>query len=222
VKRFGLGEENAVHGFNLRFGPTACEFELPSFKFHLDMVGEFNVRNALGVIGIAKHFGLKNHQIQSALSTFKGVKRRMEVRGISGGVTVIDDFGHHPTAIRETLAALRVRYAGQRLWAVFEPRSNTTRRNVFQNDLVGALSGADEVVVAQVARLEQVPEEQRLNPEKLMRDLQATGKPAAYLPDVDTIVKHVGQKVTGDDVVVVFSNGGFGGIHQKLLDRLRK
>jgi UDP-N-acetylmuramate: L-alanyl-gamma-D-glutamyl-meso-diaminopimelate ligase len=222
VKRFGLGEDNAVHAFNLRFGPTACEFELPSFKFHLDMVGEFNVRNALGVIALAKHFGLKNHQIQSAFSTFKGVKRRMEVRGIAGGVTVIDDFGHHPTAIRATLAALRVRYAGQRLWAVFEPRSNTTRRNVFQTDLVGALAEADEVVVAQVARLEQVPEDQRLNPQKLMQDLQATGKPAAYLPDVAAIVDHVIRKVTGDDVVVVFSNGGFGGIHQKLLDRLRR
>jgi UDP-N-acetylmuramate: L-alanyl-gamma-D-glutamyl-meso-diaminopimelate ligase len=220
VKHFGLGEDNAVHGFNLRFGPTATEFELPSFKFHLDLVGEFNVRNALGVIAAAKHYGLKNHQIQSAFSTFKGIKRRMEVRGIAGGVTVIDDFGHHPTAIGQTLQALRVRYPSQRLWAVFEPRSNTTRRNVFQNELVGAFAGADAVVLAQVARLEQVPEAERLDPQKLMRDLQASGKPAAYLPDVDSIVNHVSRGVSGGDVVCVFSNGGFGGIHQKLLDRL--
>jgi UDP-N-acetylmuramate: L-alanyl-gamma-D-glutamyl-meso-diaminopimelate ligase len=222
VKRFGLGPDNAVHGFNLRYGPTATEFELPSFKFHLDMVGEFNVRNALGVIGVAKHFGLKNHQIQSAFSTFKGVKRRMEVRGIAGGVTVIDDFGHHPTAIRQTLAALRVRYPTQKLWAIFEPRSNTTRRNVFQNELVGAFEGADVVVLSQVARLEQVPATERLDPEKLMRELKAGGKPAAYLPDVEAIVEHVRGGVSGGDVICVFSNGGFGGIHKKLLERLRR
>jgi UDP-N-acetylmuramate: L-alanyl-gamma-D-glutamyl-meso-diaminopimelate ligase len=222
VKRFGLGEDNAVHAFNLRFGPTASEFEIPSFKFHLDMVGEFNVRNALGVIGMAKHFGLKNHQIQSAFSTFKGVKRRMEIRGIVSGVTVIDDFGHHPTAIRETLAALRVKYPTQKLWAVFEPRSNTTRRNVFQNELPLAFEGADEIVVAQVARLEQVPAEERLNPEQLMKDIQALGKSAAYLPDTPAIVDHVIKNVSGGDVVVVFSNGGFGGIHEKLLTRLRR
>jgi UDP-N-acetylmuramate: L-alanyl-gamma-D-glutamyl-meso-diaminopimelate ligase len=112
VKRFGLGEDNAVQAFNIRYGPTASEFEIPSFKFHLNLIGEFNVRNALAVVACAKHCGLKNHQIQSAFETFKGVKRRMEVRGIAGGVTLIDDFGHHPTAIRETLAALRVKYPG--------------------------------------------------------------------------------------------------------------
>ena len=104
VKRFGLGEGNAIQAFNIRYGPTATEFEIPSFKFHLNLVGELNVRNALAVIACAKHCGLKNHQIQSAFDTFKGIKRRMEVRGIAGGVTVVDDFGHHPTAIRETLA----------------------------------------------------------------------------------------------------------------------
>ena len=135
VKRFGLGEGNAVQAFNLRFGPTATEFEIPSFKFHLNLVGELNVRNALAVIGAAKHCGLKNKQIQTAFDTFKGIKRRMEVKGIAGGVTVIDDFGHHPTAIRETLRALRIKYAREKIWAVFEPRSNTTRRNVFQHEL---------------------------------------------------------------------------------------
>ena len=117
VKRFGLGEDNAVHAFNLRLGPTATEFEIPSFKFHLNLVGEFNVRNALAVMACAKHCGLKNQQIQSAFDTFKGIKRRMEVRGIAGGVTVIDDFGHHPTAIRETLKALRLKYPHEKIWA---------------------------------------------------------------------------------------------------------
>src|SRR3989442_358873 len=177
VKRFGLGDDNAVHGFNLRFGPTATEFEIPSFKFHINLVGELNVRNALAVVGCAKHCGLKNHQIQSAFDTFKGIKRRMEVRGIAGGVTVVDDFGHHPTAIRETLRALRIKYPRQKVWAIFEPRSNTTRRNVFQDELVTAFADADAVVVSEVARLDQLTPAERLDPEKLMQDLTASGRP---------------------------------------------
>jgi UDP-N-acetylmuramate: L-alanyl-gamma-D-glutamyl-meso-diaminopimelate ligase len=220
VKRFGLGERNAVEAFNIRYGPTATEFEIPSFKFHLNLVGELNVRNALAVIACAKHCGLSNKQIQSAFDTFKGIKRRMEVRGIAGGVTVIDDFGHHPTAIRETLRALRIRFPQQKVWAIFEPRSNTTRRKVFQNELVSAFGDADAVVVSEVARLEQLAADERLNPEKLMQDLKTSGKTAAYLPDADAIVGHVTKNAQGGDIVCVFSNGGFGGIHGKLLDRL--
>jgi UDP-N-acetylmuramate: L-alanyl-gamma-D-glutamyl-meso-diaminopimelate ligase len=217
VKRYGLGESNSVQGFNPRYGPTASEFEIPSFKFHLNLVGEINVRNALAVVACAKHCGLSNKQIQSGFDTFKGVKRRMEVRGIAGGVTVLDDFGHHPTAIRETLRALRLRYAHQRIWAVFEPRSNTTRRNIFQKELAESFREADAVIVAQIARLELLKAEERLDPKKLMDDLQAAGKPAAYLPDVDSIVAHLKKEAAGGDVICVFSNGGFGGIHEKLL-----
>ena len=220
VKRFGLGEGNAVQAFNIRYGPTATEFEIPSFKFHTNFVGELNVRNALAVVACAKHCGLKNHQIQSAFDSFKGIKRRMEVRGIAGGVTVLDDFGHHPTAIRETLRALRIKYPTQKVWAIFEPRTNTTRRNVFQTELADAFADADAVVVAQVARLELLAPEERLDPARLMQDLKALGKDAAYLPDVEAIVAHVAQGVQGGEIVVVFSNGGFGGIHGKLLERL--
>jgi len=220
VKKFGLGGDYAVYAFNLRYGPTATEFEIPSFKFHLNLVGEFNVRNALAVIGAAKHCGLSNKQIQSAFDTFKGIKRRLEIKGIAGGVTVIDDFGHHPTAIRETLRALRHKYAREKIWAVFEPRSNTTRRNVFQDELATAFADADAVVVAQVARLETLAPAERLDTEKLMQQIGAGGKPAAHLPDVEAIVNHLGQHAQGGDVVVVFSNGGFGGIHGKLLQRL--
>jgi UDP-N-acetylmuramate: L-alanyl-gamma-D-glutamyl-meso-diaminopimelate ligase len=220
VKRFGLGEANAVRAFNMKLAPTVSEFEIPSFKFRLNLLGELNVRNALAVVGCAKHCGLKNHEIQSAFDTFKGIKRRMEIRGISGGITVVDDFGHHPTAIRETLRALRVRFASQRIWAIFEPRSNTTRRNVFQQDLVLAFQDADRVVVAQVAHSEQIPADQRLDPERLMRDISSSGKSCAYLADVDSIVEHVRKEAMGGDVVCVFSNGGFGGIHAKLLQRL--
>ncbi|HXF10003.1 MAG TPA: cyanophycin synthetase, partial [Desulfuromonadaceae bacterium] len=197
-------------------------FEIPSFKFHTNLVGEFNVRNALAVVACAKHFGLSNKQIQSAFETFRGIKRRMEIRGIIGGITLIDDFGHHPTAIRETLAALRVKYPSQKIWALFEPRSNTTRRNVFQNDFVGSFGNADAVVISQVARLEQLNAGERLDPEKLVQDLKASGKDTTYLPDADAIVTHMAKNARGGDIVCVFSNGGFGGIHGKLLDRLGK
>ena len=220
VKRFGLGEDNAVRAFNLKLAPTASEFEIPSFKFHLNLVGELNVRNALAVVACAKHCGLSNKQIQSGFDTFKGIKRRLEVRGIAGGVTVVDDFGHHPTAIRETLRALRIKYPTEKIWAIFEPRTNTTRRNVFQTELAGAFGDADVVVVAQVARLEQIPASERLDPERLMRDIRAAGKTAEYLADVEAIVSHVVQHAQGGDIVCVFSNGGFGGIHGKLLERL--
>ena len=222
VKKFGLGENNSVRAFNLNFGPTATTFEIPSFKFHINLVGELNVRNALAVVAASKHCGLSNKQIQSAFDTFKGIKRRMEVRGIAGGVTLIDDFGHHPTAIRETLRALRIKYPREKIWAIFEPRSNTTRRNVFQTELAESFADANSVVVSEVARLEQIAADERLNPEKLMQDLRTSGKDAAYLPDVDSIVAHVGKGAQGGDIVCVFSNGGFDGIHGKLLARLGK
>ncbi|MCI0744705.1 MAG: UDP-N-acetylmuramate:L-alanyl-gamma-D-glutamyl-meso-diaminopimelate ligase [Verrucomicrobia subdivision 3 bacterium] len=220
VKRFGLGEDNAVRALNMRLGPTASEFEIPSCKFHINLVGELNVRNALAVVACAKHCGLKNSQIQSAFDTFKGIRRRMEVRGISGGITIVDDFGHHPTAIRETLRALRIKYPSNRIWAVFEPRSNTTRRNVFQQELVSAFADANAVVISQVARLEQLPPAERLDPARLMQDLQSAGKASDYLADADAIVAHIQKGAQGGDIVCVFSNGGFGDIHAKLLRSL--
>jgi UDP-N-acetylmuramate: L-alanyl-gamma-D-glutamyl-meso-diaminopimelate ligase len=220
VKRFGLGDVNSIHAFNVKLAPTASEFELPSFKFHLNLIGELNVRNALAVVACAKHCGLKNHEIQAGFDTFKGIRRRMEIRGVSGGVTVIDDFGHHPTAIRETLRALRLKYGTEKIWAIFEPRTNTTRRNVFQTELPLAFADADAVIVAEVARLELLAPQERLNPAELMEDLKGLGKQGAYLPDADAIVEHVAKNAKGGDVICVFSNGGFGGIHDKLLLRL--
>ena len=222
VREFGFGDHNAVRAFNLQLGAGASQFEIPSYRFHINLPGEFNVRNALGVVACAKHYGLSNRQIQSAFDTFLGVRRRLEVRGVADGVTVIDDFAHHPTAIRVTLEALRLKYPRQRLWAVFEPRSNTTRRRVFQNDLPAAFGAADCVLIAQVARLEQLPAEERLDPEKLVTDLRAAGKQALHLPEVESIVAHLARETEGGDVVVILSNGGFGGIHEKLLDRLQR
>ena len=220
VKRFGLGAANEIRATGIQLRPEASEFQISNFKFQIPLIGELNVRNALAVAACARHCGVSDAQIQAAFSTFEGVARRMTVRGESHGVAVVDDFGHHPTAIRETLRALRVKFPGRRLWAIFEPRSNTTRRNLFQAELVAALERADLIVVAEVARLEQLPPNERLNPDQLMQDLRLAGKPAAYLPTVETIIEHVAAGAKRGDVVCVFSNGGFGNIHERLLARL--
>ncbi len=220
VKRFGLGEANEIRAGGIQLNEDSSSFQIGDARFQVPLIGELNVRNALAVAACARHCGLTNSQIQKAFATFQSVKRRMDVRGESRGVVVVDDFGHHPTAIRETLRALRVKFPGRRLWAVFEPRSNTTRRNLFQTELVDALERADAIVVAEVARLEQLPPNERLNPEKLMQDLRLTGKPAAYLPTVESIIDHIAEGARPGDVVCVFSNGGFGGIHDRLLARL--
>ncbi len=195
-------------------------FELFGAKFQIPLIGDFNISNAAMAASAAHFYGIPVPQIQEALATFKGIKRRQEVRGITRGITVIDDFGHHPTAIKQTLAGLRERYGSARLWAIFEPRSNTTRRAVFQDDLPRAFVDADGVFIARVARLDQLPEADRLNPEKVVADIAAQGKPAYYEPTADDIVAKLAPLAQEGDVVVVFSNGGFDGIHQKLLDRL--
>jgi UDP-N-acetylmuramate: L-alanyl-gamma-D-glutamyl-meso-diaminopimelate ligase len=220
VRRFGLGGVNDVRATGLVLEPGHSEFHVDGARFRIGLTGELNVRNALAVVACARHCGLSAGKIQSAFDGFTGIKRRMEVRGTRGGVTVVDDFGHHPTAIRETVQALRVRFPRQRLWAIFEPRSNTTRRNVFQRQLAEALAAADVVVVSEVARLDLLPPEQRLDPARLMADVQQRGRAAAYLPSLDAIIAHVAGGVRSGDVVCIFSNGGFGGIHEKLLDRL--
>ncbi len=216
IQRFSLGD-----AVDLQFTVEGSIFSLDGTEFALPLFGELNVRNALAVIAVARHSGLNDSQIQAGFDTFGGIKRRMEVRGEERGVTVIDDFAHHPTAIRETLKAVKARYPGRRLWAVFEPRSNSTRRCVFQDDLATAFGDADEVVVGQVARLDQIPETERLDVERLMADVQRHGAKAAYLPDVDAIVNYVTAQAAEGDVVCVLSNGSFGGVHDKLLAKLR-
>ena len=200
--------------------PTGSSFELFGETFGLPLSGDFNIRNAAMAVSAAHYYGIPVAQIRHALATFQGIKRRQEVRGTVRGITIIDDFGHHPTAIRETLSGLRARYGAARLWAIFEPRSNTTRRAVFQNDLPRAFDEAFGVFIAKVARLDQLPENERLNPERVVADIASTGKPAFYEPSSDDIVERIRPLATGGDVIVVFSNGGFDGIHQKLLDRL--
>jgi UDP-N-acetylmuramate: L-alanyl-gamma-D-glutamyl-meso-diaminopimelate ligase len=184
------------------------------------LIGEFNVRNAAMAISASRFYGISPEKIRKALKRFQGIARRQEVRGEARGVKVIDDFGHHPTAIRETLRALRHRYQGCRLWAIFEPRSNTTRRAVFQLELSEALKLADGVLISRVARLEQIPEAQRLNPAAVVAAITESGRPAFYEPDAAHIVERLVPLLKAQDVVAVFSNGGFDGIHEKLLAAL--
>ncbi|HEX2971692.1 MAG TPA: cyanophycin synthetase, partial [Tepidisphaeraceae bacterium] len=154
--------------------------------------------------------------IVEALQTFRSVKRRLEVKAVAEGVTIIDDFAHHPTAIRETLRALRERYPGQRLIAVLEPRSNTLRRNVFEVALVESLALADMVVLAGVFKSESIPASERLDPSEVIRRLRERGIPAGTYQDADVIVAALSPEVRSGDVVAILSNGGFGGIYQKL------
>ncbi len=154
--------------------------------------------------------------IVEALAAFKSVKRRLEVRAIVDGVTIIDDFAHHPTAIRETLRALRESYPGRRLWAVLEPRSNTLRRNVFEHDLVESLALADKVVLAGVFKSESIPAAERLHPEHVVTALTTRGTPAQLFSDADAIVKAIAPQFREGDIVAILSNGGFGNIYQKL------
>lgn len=196
------------------------EFTLLETRFTLNFPGEFNVRNAAMAISAAHFYGVPLLTIQEAVAAFTGVKRRQEIRGEVKGITVVDDFGHHPTAIAQTLKGLRHQFPGRRLWAIFEPRSNTTRRAVFQHALPKALGEADGVILAQVARMEQLPEGDRLHPEAVVSDLAAMGKPAFYEPGVDSIIERLRGNLQAGDVLVVFSNGGFGNIHARLLQEL--
>ena len=193
----------------LRGGERFAELSLP-------MAGEHNALNATAAAALAAGQGVPVEAIVEALATFKSVKRRLEVKAVVEGVTIIDDFAHHPTAIRETLRALRERYPGQRLIAVLEPRSNTLRRNVFEAALVESLALADRVIVAAVFKSESIPATERLVPEHVVDALTARGVPAAVYPDADTIVAALAFEVRSGDLVAILSNGGFGGIHQKL------
>jgi UDP-N-acetylmuramate: L-alanyl-gamma-D-glutamyl-meso-diaminopimelate ligase len=196
-------------------------FTLQDFEgLTVTLSGRHNQMNAAAVAVCAMELGLSREQVAKGLATFGGVKRRMEVRGEAAGVTVLDDFAHHPTALVETIRAIREKYAGRRVWALFEPRSNTTRRNVFQDELTEALALADGVYVARVDRLNELPEGERLDPEKMVATLRSRGLPAMYAPNAAAILDSLVPQLRSGDVVAVFSNGKFDGVHEKLLMRL--
>lgn len=198
----------------LRQGEHFADLELP-------MAGEHNALNASAAAALAAGQGVPAEAIIEALKTFRSVKRRLEVRAEVDGITIIDDFAHHPTAIRETLRALRGSYPGRRLVAVLEPRSNTLRRNVFERELVESLAIADRVVLAEVYQSGNIPAEERLHPAAVVGALNIAGTPAQLLADADSISKELATSSESGDVIAILSNGGFGDIYNKLPAALR-
>jgi len=227
LETFGTSEDARWQVRNADFTGGLSRFEVfrdqqPWGEFQTPLLGEFNLLNCLAVIIAANAWDVSRERIQDALATFKNVKRRVEVRGEQRGITVIDDFAHHPTAVRETLRALRARYTDRRLIAIFEPRSWSSRLAVFQNDYANAFVAADYVVVASVFDSQKVTEKGRaLDTEELIEAISRQGKPALALPGADEIVEHILPELREGDVVAIMSNGGFGGIHEKILTGLQ-
>jgi UDP-N-acetylmuramate: L-alanyl-gamma-D-glutamyl-meso-diaminopimelate ligase len=189
-------------------------------RFETLLVGRHNVSNCVAAIAVCRSRGLSVREIQRGLASFAGVRRRQELRGIAGGVTVLDDYAHHPTAVRETLKGLRKRFPKRRLIAVYEPRSATSRRKTFQTEFAEAFAHADEVIVGRLFDPGKIPPHDRFDPERLALDLHRGGTKASYTPDVDNIVKQLTESAAPGDVVVVLSSGSFDGLHDKLLDAI--
>jgi UDP-N-acetylmuramate: L-alanyl-gamma-D-glutamyl-meso-diaminopimelate ligase len=224
VETFGLGDDVDWQGHDIEADAAGARFRVrrrgsPFGEFQMPLVGTYNVRNALAAIAVATEVGVGVERIGSGLRQFAGVKRRLEVVGTGGGVTIFDDFAHHPTAVAETLAGLRASHPDARIWAAFEPRSASSCRRIFQEDFARAFADADEVLIAPVFR-STLPDAERLSVPQLVRDLKAGGTPAREAASVDDIVDTIVREHRPDDLVVLMSNGGFGGIHQKLLRAL--
>jgi UDP-N-acetylmuramate: L-alanyl-gamma-D-glutamyl-meso-diaminopimelate ligase len=227
VECYGAGPRANWKVTNFRLDPGATTWSVEHNNAHwadfeFALAGEYNVWNATAAAALAASCGIAPKDIALALKSFKSVKRRLEVKAQVNGITIIDDFAHHPTAIAGTLKALRARYAGSRLWAILEPRSNTLRRRVLQSDLARSLAQADEIVVANVFRSEAVPEHERLELPALAAEIKQNGRPARLLADADAIVQTISPELRSGDVVAILSNGGFGGIYEKLPARLKQ
>jgi UDP-N-acetylmuramate: L-alanyl-gamma-D-glutamyl-meso-diaminopimelate ligase len=225
VETFGLSEGADWQAHDLVVGTTSTTFGVrrkgsPIGSFEVPLLGAYNVRNALAALAVGAAVGINTDTMAEALRRFRGVRRRLQHRGTAAGVTVYDDFAHHPTAIAETLAGVRSAHPDRRIWAIFEPRSATSCRRIFQADFARAFSAADLVILPAVFR-STLPEDQRLSAEQLVGDLQAAGIDARYIPKVHDIVRAVARESRDGDLVVVMSNGGFDDIHQKLLTALQ-
>ena len=227
VERYGFSDKADWQLRNLRHegGQTRWEVWRDGrlwAELEMSLAGEHNALNATAAAALAAGQGISKEAICAALASFRSVKRRLEVRAEIDGITVIDDFAHHPTAIRETLRALRAVYPTARLWAVLEPRSNTLRRKVLEDDLVQSLRQADRVVLAGVYQQQRIPDAERLHPEEVVEALNAAGTPAELRPDVASIVDSLATELKSGDVVAILSNGGFDGIYEKLPARLQQ
>ncbi len=225
VERYGFGQKSGWQITDVEYTPVLTRWSIRRNgehwgTFEFSLAGEYNVLNATAAMAMAAEYGISPEEIAAGLRSFRSVKRRLEVKAEVHGITVIDDFAHHPTAIAETLKAVRSRYPGRRLWAILEPRSNTLRRQVFQEELAQSLSVADHVVVAGIFKSEAIPEQERLDPSAVVAALNASGKNARLLETADAIVESIVPELREGDVVAILSNGGFGGIYQKLPAKL--
>jgi UDP-N-acetylmuramate: L-alanyl-gamma-D-glutamyl-meso-diaminopimelate ligase len=195
------------------------------FRFHTTLSGKHNVLNALACAVIARLRGVPAEEIQKGLETFQGIKRRMEVRGVERGVTVIDDFAHHPTAIATTVAGAKKRYPGQQIWALFEPRSISSSRKEFETGYIGAFHEADRVIIGPVYHRDRYETryglDKMMSVETIVEQLEQDGIPAEQIEDFDAIARRIGAEAKEGDVVLVMSSGAFGGVHEKILDALR-
>jgi len=226
VERYGAANRASWRIANLRLGEDRTSWSVlhdgnawADFEFPLG--GEYNVWNATAAAALAANYEISKDVMAKALRTFRSVKRRLEVKAQVNGITIIDDFAHHPTAIEQTILALRARYPKSRLWVVLEPRSNTMRRNVLQDALSRSLALADQVVVAAIFKSEAIPEAERLDLQRVIGEIQKRGKQARVFADADAIVNAIAPELRERDVVAILSNGGFGGIYEKLPQRLR-
>ncbi|HEY7585628.1 MAG TPA: Mur ligase domain-containing protein [Candidatus Deferrimicrobiaceae bacterium] len=208
-----VAEDGEFTRFRMERGTTGHDLALR-------LPGRHNAANAAAAAIALLHLGYGARSVARAIAGYTGVRRRQEELGEFGGVLLVDDFAHHPTAVRETILAVRARYPGRRVVAVFEPRSNTSRRRIFQEEFARALSEADSVVVAGVFGAEKIPPEERLAPEEVAASLRAGGREAFHIPEVDRIVDHVRTACRAGDLVLIMSNGGFGGIQGKLAQAL--
>jgi UDP-N-acetylmuramate: L-alanyl-gamma-D-glutamyl-meso-diaminopimelate ligase len=229
IARAHAGSRVAVYGFDngadyratdVRFSADGARFTMEAREMLLPMSGRHNVENATGVYAAARSLGLTAEAIARGFATFRGVRRRQEPRGEPGGVLVIDDFAHHPTAVRETIAGIRERYAGRRLWAVFEPRSNTSRRNIHQNEYASAFDQADVVTIRTPEPHDKVPVDQQLNVRDIVQDIRRRGISADAFADVESIRKKIAGSAKAGDVLLIMSNGAFGGLIPSVLDDL--
>jgi UDP-N-acetylmuramate: L-alanyl-gamma-D-glutamyl-meso-diaminopimelate ligase len=226
VETFGLsaGCDWQAHDVKVSEGSTSFSVRRagePIGSFVIPLLGAFNVRNALAAMAVGAATGLSTDTMAEGLRTFRGVRRRLQLRGMVAGVSVYDDFAHHPTAIGETLQGVRSAHPTRRIWAIFEPRSATSCRRVFQDDFARALSVADRVILPSVFR-SSLPESERLSSEQVIADLQKLGVDARFIPRVDDIVAEVARDAGDGDLVIVMSNGGFDDIHRKLLAALEQ
>ena len=225
VETFGLGEGTDWRAYEMAMADGVTRFKLQHQHayvgaFELPLLGLHNVRNAVGALAVGSTLGIAPATLAEGLRAFRGVKRRLEVVARVRGVTVYDDFAHHPTAVAETIAAVRAGHPGRRVWAVFEPRSASSCRRVFQDDYARAFGGADETVLARVYRAT-LPEHERLSVDQLVSDLTRAGRSARHVDTIDGIVDTIVREHREGDVVLIMSNGGFGGIHRKLAHALQ-